>query len=199
MRGLLRALAVAAVGTGLVAGATQLPGRVDVSAPAVDGALAPARPVALTRGSAVCPGPQDLGVTGLPSATTVRPRVDLLAAAPPAAALPAGTAADGNGTLAFGALPGRSALGSALSAGDHDRGSVLTAYVGSPRSAVLDATGTLAPGVVALQRSLVNSGDGRGLITTACGPAAGESWLLGGGASRAAGSGSSSPTRDPTP
>ena len=29
MRGLLRALAVAAVGTGLVAGATHLPGRVD--------------------------------------------------------------------------------------------------------------------------------------------------------------------------
>ena len=55
MRGLWRALAVVAVGTGLVAGATQLPGRVDVSAPAVDGALAPARPVALTRGSAVCP------------------------------------------------------------------------------------------------------------------------------------------------
>jgi Family of unknown function (DUF5719) len=182
MRGLLRALAVAAVGSGLVAGATHLPGRVDVTAATVDGALPPARPVALTRGGAVCPGPQDLGVTGLPAATTVRQRVDLLAAAPPAAALPAGTANAGNGTLAFGALPGRGALGSALSAGDHDRGSVLTAYVGSARSAVLDATGTLAPGVVALQRSLVNSGDGRGLITTACGPAAGESWLLGGGA-----------------
>ena len=91
MRGLLRALAVAAVGTGLVAGATHLPGRVDVSAPTVDGAVPPARPVALTRGSAVCPGPQDLGVTGLPAATTVRQRVDLLAAAPPAAALPEGT------------------------------------------------------------------------------------------------------------
>ena len=95
MRGLLRALAVAAVGSGLVAGATHLPGRVDVSAATVDGALPPARPVALTRGGAVCPGPQDLGVTGLPAATTVRQRVDLLAAAPPAAALPAGTATAG--------------------------------------------------------------------------------------------------------
>ena len=101
-------------------------------------------------------------MTGLPAATTVRPRVDLLAAAPPAAALPSGTATAGNGTLAFGALPGRGALGSALSAGDHDRGSVLTAYVGSPRSAVLDATGTLAPGVVALQRPSSTAATGAG-------------------------------------
>ena len=51
----MRALAVAAVGTGLVAGATHLPDRLDVSAPTVDGALAPARPVALTRGSSSAP------------------------------------------------------------------------------------------------------------------------------------------------
>jgi hypothetical protein len=35
---------------------------------------------------------------------------------------------------------------------------------------------------VALQRSLTGSGDGRGLVTTACGPAAAEAWLLAGGA-----------------
>lgn len=182
MKGLVRAVVVAAVGSGLVAGATHLAASLDVAAPARDDAVPVARPVALTSSSAVCPGPQDLGVTGLPGTPSSRPRVDVLAAAPPAAALPAGLAAQGRGTLGFSTLPGRAALGAPLSAGDRDRARVLTGSASSARSAVLDATGALAPAAVALQRSLVGAGDGRALVTTACAPASAESWLLAGGA-----------------
>ena len=182
MKGLVRVVAVAAVGAGLVVGADRLPGSLDVSAPAAGGAVPVARAVALTSSTTVCPGPQDLGVTGLPGTSASRGRVDLLGAAPPATALPAGVASAGGGTLGFSALPGRGPLRTPLSGGARDRGKVDTAYVSSAKSAVLSGTGALAPGAVALQRSLTGSGDGRGLVTTACGPAAAEAWLLAGGA-----------------
>ena len=160
----------------------RLPGSLDVSAPAARDVVPAARAVALTSSTTVCPGPQDLGVTGLPGTSASHGRVDLLGAAAPAAALPAGVAGAGGGTLAFSALPGKGALRTPLSGGDRDRGKVVTAYVSSAKSAVLNGTGALAPGAVALQRSLTGSGDGRGLVTTACGPAAAEAWLLAGGA-----------------
>lgn len=182
MRGLVRALAVAAAGSGLVIGASCLPGSLDVSAPARNDAVPAARAVALSSSSSICPGPQDLGVTGLPGTATSRQRVDLLAAAPPAAALPAGLASAGKGTLGFSRLPGAGTLGAPLTAGDRDRARVLTASESSARSAVLAGAGTLAPAAVALQRSLTGAGDGRGLVTVACGQATAESWLLAGGA-----------------
>jgi hypothetical protein len=40
----------------------------------------------------------------------------------------------------------------------------------------------MAPGTVATQRSLVTTGDDRGLVTAACFPAAASSWLIAGGA-----------------
>jgi hypothetical protein len=182
MKGLVRVVAVAAVGSGLVVGASRLPGSLNVSAPAAHDVVPAARAVALTSSTTVCPGPQDLGVTGLPGTSASHGRVDLLGAAPPAAALPAGIAGAGGGTLAFSALPGKGPLRTPLTGGDRDRGKVVTAYVSSAKSVVLDGTGALAPAAVALQRSLTGSGDGRGLVTTACGPAAAEAWLLAGGA-----------------
>ena len=163
-------------------GASRLPGSLDVSAPAPGDAVPAARAVALTSSTHRVPGPAG-------------PRRHRAArdAAVPRAGRPARRGTPGCGPargvrcrrrghagLLRAAGPGR--LATPLSAGDRDRGKVVTAYVSSATSAALDGTGALAPGAVALQRSLTGAGDGRGLVTTACGPAAAESWLLAGGA-----------------
>ena len=147
MKGLLRVVAVGAVGSGLVVGATQLPGsrgrvrpRARTARPGGPRRRADQeqRPSARARRTSVSPA--------CPATAAVPGRVDLLGAAAPAAALPAGIAAAGGGTLAFSALPGQGALGSPLSGGDRDRGKVVTAYVSSATSAVLDRRGCPGPG-----------------------------------------------------
>jgi len=183
MRGLPRSLAPAraaglvAVGAGLVLGTTYLPAPVKVadrtSPAAVTGGIA--EPVTQTR--SICPGPETLGVEGLaaPSAQTV----SVTAMGAPAQALPSGFAtAGGAGSLAVSGLPPGG--GSAVPVGVRSR--AISIHQSTARAALITGTGVLAPGTVAAQWSWTKKGNARGLVTSACMPAAASSWLIAGGA-----------------
>lgn len=183
MRGLLRSLALAravglvAVGTGLVLGATYLPAPINVA----QGTSPPtamrthAEPVTATQ--SICPGPEPLGIEGVPDspARTVR----VAAAAAPMASLPSGfVTGQGDGSLTIRGLPS----GGQWAAPVTVRGQVVSGQLSTARSALVAGAGAMAPGTVATQWSLTTTGDGRGLVTTACIAAAVSSWLVAGGA-----------------
>lgn len=183
MRGLPRGLApvraatLVAVGTGLILGATYLPEPVSL----VRGATSPqasspqADPVTLTR--SVCPGPEAIGVEGLPDSSGQT--VSVAAVGAPAAALPAGYVTGGDGSLTFDGLP---AGGIWPRVPATLRGQVISVPVSTARSALATGNGVMAPGVAATQWSWTRTGTSRGLVTAACLPASVSSWLVGGGA-----------------
>jgi Family of unknown function (DUF5719) len=177
MRGLLRSSAVVAAGAGLVLGATYLPAPINLAdgttpAPAITAA---AEPVVQTQ--SICPGPEALGVQGLPD--SVAQSVSVTAASAPVAVLPWGFAASqGAGSLTIGGL----GLGSESTVPVTVRGQVVTARISTARSALITGVGALAPGTVATQWSWTKTGDRRGLVTASCLPGAASSWLIAGGA-----------------
>lgn len=175
MRGVLRSSAVFAAGAGLVLGATYLPSRVILAHEAAAAASsAQVEPVVVAQ--SICPGPEALGIAGL--ADPAAQKVSVTAAAAPVAVLPPGSpAGQGTGSLTISAL----GSGDALAAPVIVRGKVVFGAISTARPVLVSGVGAMAPGTVATQWSWTRSGDGRGLVTAACLPAATSSWLVAGG------------------
>jgi hypothetical protein len=97
----------------------------------------------------------------------------------PESALPSGLT-DGQraGSLGISGLP----AGGTWAAPVAGRGLIALGQVSTAQSGLVAATGAMAAGTIATQRSLVTTGNDRGLVTAACMPAAASSWLLAGGA-----------------
>ena len=177
MRGVLRSLAVVAAGTGLVLGVGYLSAPLDLARVAGPGPAATARAEPVRQAQVICPGPEALGITGLKDSQAQTASV--MASAPPVASLPSGFAAGpGAGSLTVSGLPSGGTWPSAVNV----PGQVVSGQISTAQSALVAATGALAPGTVATQRSWVKAGDNRGLFTAACMPAAASSWLIAGGA-----------------
>jgi hypothetical protein len=172
-----RAVALVAVGLGLALGVTHLPAPIDLaqrtSAPRAN--TAHADPVTQTQ--SICPGPETLGVEGLPDSSAQA--VSVAAVGAPLAALPSGfLPGRGAGSITMSGL----SPGGAWAAPATVRGEVIFGQISDARSAVVTGTGSMAPGAVATQWSWVKTGNNRGLVSTACVPAAASAWLLAGGA-----------------
>jgi hypothetical protein len=177
MIGVLRSMLVAAAGTALVLGATQVSAPLNLvpRAAAVPALTSHADPVAMAQ--TICPGPEALGVAGLKDSRVQISSITAVTA--PIAALPNGFAVvQGAGSLTLSGLP----AGGTWSAPATVRGQVVSGRISSAQSALVAGDGAIAPGTVATQRSWVKSGDDHGLFTAACMPAAASSWLIGGGA-----------------
>jgi hypothetical protein len=131
----------------------------------------------VTQTQSICPGPEGLGVEGL--ADSSAQTVSLAAAVAPVAALPAGfIPGPRDGSLTISGLPS----GGSWSAPVTVRGQVAFGQVSTAQSALVTGSGSMAPGTVATQWSWTRTGNSRGLVTTACVPAAASSWLIAGGA-----------------
>ena len=177
MIGVVRALVVAAAGTGLVVGATYLPPSLNLvpRTAAAPASTAHADPVAMSQ--TICPGPEALGVAGLNDSQAQLSSVTAVTA--PLASLPTGFAAgQGAGSLTLSGLP----AGGTWAAPVTVRGQVISGQISAAQSALVAGLGAIAPGTVATQRSWVKTGDNRGLVVAACMPAAASSWLIAGGA-----------------
>jgi len=176
MRGVLRSLAVAAVGTGLVVGVAYLPSPVFLAHRTVEGPAAAASAQLVTQAQAICPGSEALGIADLKDSRVQITSVTAVAA--PAEALPSGlAAAQTPGSLTIAGLP----AGGTWAAPVTVRGRTISGEISTAQSALVAGTGAMAPGSVATQRSRVTTGDDRGLVTSACMPAAASSWLIAGG------------------
>lgn len=177
MRGVMRSLAVAAAGTGLVLGATYLATPLNLARGSDPGPALTAHTEPIAVAEAICPGPEALGVAGLKDSLTQTASVTAVAA--PAASLPGWFAAgQGAGSLQISGLPS----GGTWAAAATIRGQAVSGQMSGAQSALVAGAGAIAPGTVATQRSWVKMGDNRGLVTAACLPAAASSWLIAGGA-----------------
>lgn len=174
--GVLRVLVVVAAGTGLVIGAGQLHGSVDLDPGHLRAPERTGAPTieAVTRTELVCPGPERLGV---PGAQPAQQQVQVLTAVPPAASLPDSVHPAGSGTITADGLPQGGSWKNLTTPGPTSQSAVST-----PTSVLLSARGAWAPGAAAMQYSLTEAGDTRGLATTACGPTSADAWLVAGGA-----------------
>ena len=176
MRGVLRSLAVAAAGTGLVLGATYLPAPLSLARGTSHGPATTPRVEPVTQAQAICPGPEALGIAGLRD--SLARVVSVTAVAAPESALTTGLAIGQNaGTLTMSGLPTGGTWADPLTV----RGQTTSGQISTAQSALVAGEGAMAPGTVATQRSWVKTGDNRGLVTAACMPAASSSWLLAGG------------------
>lgn len=167
--GVLRAVGLGAVAVGLVAGANQVNGRVDVSQSTRPLGATTTSPV--TTAEVVCAGQELAGVGGVKD-VLVQQQVG--AAAAPGEAL-AGLTLPPGGQIQ---VPnGRQPLLTT-----DKRGQTLPVPV--PGGGLIRAIGHggLAPGLAATQEWAAQAKDLRGLATAPCGVPAPESWLVGGGA-----------------
>ncbi len=171
--GVVRALAVVAVGAGLVVGASRVPGVAQLApvASAAAPGLPEVRPV--SSASLTCPGPETEGLAGVPSAggtTTV------LAATAPTTTLGGVSPVDGPGRLQV-----TTASTGASVATTTQRSGALGEVVTGASAVQVSASGSLAPGAAALQTWVKGSGDGRALVATPCLAPRADLWLVGGG------------------
>ena len=176
MRGVLRSLAVALAGSGLVLGAAHLPAPLSLARGTSHAPAPTPRVEPVTQTQAICPGPEALGIAGLKD--SLAQVVSVTAAAAPDSALPTGLGVGQSaGTLTMSGLPTGGRWADPLTV----RGQTTSAKISTAQSALVAGDGAMAPGTVATQRSWVKSGDNRGLVTAACMPAAASSWLIAGG------------------
>ena len=174
---LLRAVALVAVGIGLALGGTHLPARINLAPAASSHPAGPPHVEPVTATQSICPGPEALGVTGLPDASAQT--VSVAAVSPPTAALPSGFVTGASaGWLSLSGLPPGGAWAAPATAGGH----VIVGQISDARSALVTGAGSMAPGAVATQWSWTSKGDNRALVTTACAAATASSWLIAGGA-----------------
>jgi hypothetical protein len=174
---ILRAVALVAVGLGLALGAAHLPAPINLAQGRSP--LSATRPHAdpVTQTLSICPGPEALGVEGLPDSSAQA--VSVAAVGAPLAALPSGfLTGPGAGSITMSGLPPGGAWAAPATAG----GQVILGQISDPRSVLVTGAGSMAPGAVATQWSWTKTGNNRGLVTTACVPAAASSWLIAGGA-----------------
>jgi Family of unknown function (DUF5719) len=172
-----RAVALVAVGLGLALGATHLPATINLAKGR--NPLSATRPHAdpVTQTHSICPGPEALGVEGLPD--SLPQAVSVAAVSAPLAALPSGLIPSlGAGSLTMTGVP----FGGVWAAPATARGQVILGQISDPRSVQVTAVGSMAPGAVATQWSWTKTGNYRGLVQTACLPGAASSWLIAGGA-----------------
>jgi hypothetical protein len=165
------------VGIGLALGATHLPAPINLAQRTSPNTAARNHADPLTQTRSICPGPEAIGVEGLPDSS---PQTVSVAAVPgPPESLPAGFLTGlGAGSLMMSGLPS----GGTWPAPASGRGAVVAGQISTAVSALVTGAGSLAPGTVATQWSWTTTGNSRGLVTTACMPAAASSWLIGGGA-----------------
>ena len=174
---LARAVALVAVGLALALAATHLPARVNLAQVTSLATATRTHADPVTQTQPVCPGPEALGVEGLPDSPAQT--VSVAAVVAPPASLPSGFVTGlGVGSLTMSGLPS----GRTWPAPVTGRGQVVSGQVSTARSVLVTGAGSMAPGTVATQWSWTKTGDSRGLVTTACMPAAASSWLIAGGA-----------------
>jgi hypothetical protein len=178
VRALIRTVLVAGVGVALVLGAYRFPdrrfhlaGSASASSSAATVAAA-SRP--LTRSTLICSGPETVGVKGVDAAKAAAPAIIRVAAAP---ADLLGGVVSGAGSVAASAIGGSGPLAFA----PFTAPGAASAQTDIARSILLSGKGSLAPGLVATQSTLVTTGDQRGLSMAACAAPAAETWLVGGG------------------
>jgi len=135
---------------------------------------APAEPVTQTQ--LVCPGPETLGVEGLPASPAQT--IEVSAVSAPLAALPPGSVTvPGRGAVTISELASRGSWAAPVTV----RGQVGSGKVSTAMAALVNGSGALAPGTVATQWSWTRTGNSRSFVTAACPPAAASSWLVAGG------------------
>jgi len=172
-----RAVALVAVGVGLALGATHLPAPINLARGTRPDTTTGTHADPVTQTRSICPGPEALGVEGLPDSPAQTVTVATVSA--PVASLPSGfVAGAGAGSLTMSGLPS----GGTWPAPVTSRGQVALAQIAVARSALVTGVGSMAPGTVATQWSWTKTGYSRGLVTAACLPAATSSWLIAGGA-----------------
>ncbi|HEY3534763.1 MAG TPA: DUF5719 family protein [Pedococcus sp.] len=171
--GIARAGLAAAAGAGLVAGAMQLPGAFAVGPRGADAASTDTATTTVRGAALVCPGPELKGLKGVTDAA-VGARVAAVAA--PTSLLGNVKPAAADGAVTLSGMP-RGAVGAPVTT----RGAVTSGDVGQPVPVLASGTQSQAPGLAAMQSWYAASGDHRSLGTVACGPAAADLWLIGGG------------------
>jgi hypothetical protein len=175
-RSVARAALVAAAGAGLVLGATRLPASwamrtgADASADA-SSAVAPA----LTGASVVCPGSELMGARGVDD---VLLGGSVVAATAPARALAGLELSAKPGAVRIAPLASGRAASSSVT---KKRGAALSYDYSGPRAVMVTGTQSLSAGLVAGQQWAVSSDTVRGLVSSACGEATSDAWLLAGG------------------
>lgn len=168
-----RAAAALIAGAGLVVAAAQVPGTLTLE-PAAGQPLRDVPQIVPVTASAVsCPGPE---TEGLPTVPAVAGTATVLAATAPAEALTGVPLAPGAGALTVRAVPEGAALGETTR-----RAGVVSAVLRGPVAAEVAATGSLAPGLAALQTWLRYDGVQRAQVATPCVAPKAELWLVGGG------------------
>lgn len=120
--------------------------------------------------TAICPGTELSGITGVPD---VAVGGSVVAASGPADLLPVPATGPGTAVLRAG--------GKALGALPTTRPGSVSAPLPPTGPVSLVAQGSLAPAVTATQEWVRTAADLRGLVTTPCRTAASDLWLLGGG------------------
>jgi hypothetical protein len=172
--GVTRAGLVVLAGTALAYAAIEVPGTVNL-VPAVEQAVLPSpTQAAVVTSSLSCAGPETEGLTGVPpvAATTI-----VYASTPPAEVLSTAGTGSAAGTLTVTSTPSNAAVGRS------DRlGALVEGPLSGPSVGLVTASGSLAPGVAALQTSVVTKGDDRAAVATPCTEARPELWLVAGGA-----------------
>lgn len=123
-----------------------------------------------TSTDAICPGTELSGIPGVPD---VAVGGTVLAASGPADLLPVRATGPGAATLRSG--------GKAIGVLPAGRPAMVAAPLPPTGPVALSAQGALAPAVTATQEWVRAAADLRGLVTTPCGTAASDLWLLGGG------------------
>ena len=183
--GPMRAAAAVIIGAGVVVAATQLPGTAALVPPGTPATTHAPQRLPVTSAVLTCPGPETEGLASVPA---VAGTSTVLAASAPDTVLStlldalrpaAGDAlrpAVAGGTLSMTARPSATSLGE--SAG---RGQVVSAPLAGATAADLSATGSLAPGLAAVQTFLRVDGDERALVATPCLAPRSDLWLVGGG------------------
>lgn len=173
---LVRATLVAAAGAGLVLGATRVPAswavRTEAGA-ATDASSAGAS--TLTGASVVCVGSELMGARGVDDVVLGG---SVLAATAPAQVLAGLQMSPKPGTVRIAPLaPGKAASSSVTK----QRGAALSYDYAGARAVTVTGSQSLAAGLVAGQQWAVSSDTVRGLVSSACGEATSDSWLLAGG------------------
>lgn len=168
-----RAVLVTLAAAGLVVGAARVPGTTTLTTPtsASPPAAGEVRPV--TSATLTCPGPETEGLDAVPA---VAGTSTVLAATAPAAALGKTTPSSTAGALTLTSRPAGADLTQTTT-----RGGLVTAPLTGATSGQVTATGSLAPGLAAVQTWQHDTGDDRALVSTPCLAPRADLWLVAGG------------------
>lgn len=172
-KGVVRAVATVLAGGGLVAAAAQVPGTLSLGGPVTPVVSAAPRLVPVQSAALSCPGPETEGLQGI---AAIAGTSNVATAVAPMEALKGVTPGTGPGALQVRAMPAATVLGQS-----DQRTQGVAAGVQGPTVAEVTATGSLAPGLAALQTWLQTDGDDRALVTAPCTAARVDLWLVGGG------------------